>query len=87
MEICSNCFKKSSQASPFCPYCGYPNIDIGLKRCAKGHIIYKTYKNYPFCHHLENLGKSLINRQTAEDTEGMQNFISMQSVRGNVILS
>ena len=70
MEICSNCFKKSSQAYPFCPFCGYPNIDIGLKRCTKGHIIYETYKNCPYCHHMENLGKSLINRDVAEDTEG-----------------
>lgn len=69
MEICSNCLKKSSQAYPFCPYCGYSNIDIGLKRCTKGHIIYETYKNCPFCAHLENLGKSLVNRQAAGDTE------------------
>jgi hypothetical protein len=71
MEICSNCFKKSLQSSPFCPYCGYPNIDIGLKRCGKGHIIYETYKNCPFCHHLENLGKSLLDPQTepGEDTK------------------
>lgn len=75
MEICSNCFKKSSQASPFCPFCGYPNIDIGLKRCTKGHIIYETYKNCPYCHHLENLEKSLVNRQAGENTEGTQTEI------------
>jgi hypothetical protein len=71
MEICSNCFKKSLPASPFCAYCGYPHIDIGLKRCSKGHIIYETYKNCPFCHHLENLGKSLLNPQSepGEDTK------------------
>ncbi|MGD2088093.1 MAG: FHA domain-containing protein [Candidatus Aminicenantes bacterium] len=75
MEICSNCFKKSSQASPFCPYCGYPYIDIGLKRCAQGHIIYETYKNCPFCHHLENLGKSLINQPAGKNTEGIRTEI------------
>lgn len=75
MEICSNCFKKSSQASPFCPYCGYPNIAIGLKRCATGHIIYETYKNCPFCHHLENLGKSLVNQPAGENTEGTRTEI------------
>jgi hypothetical protein len=75
MEICSNCFKKSSQAYPFCPYCGYPNIDIWLKRCTKGHIIYETHNNCPFCYHMENLGKSLVNRQTAGDTERTQTEI------------
>jgi hypothetical protein len=75
MEICSNCFKKPTHAFPFCPYCGYPNIDIGFKRCTKGHIIYETYKNCPYCHHMENLGKSLINRDAAEDTEGTRTEI------------
>lgn len=75
MEICSNCFKKSSQASPFCSYCGYPNIDIGLKRCGKGHIIYETYKNCPFCHHLENLGKSLVNQSAGENAQGTRTDI------------
>lgn len=75
MEICANCFKKPSQAFPFCPYCGYPNIDIGFKRCAKGHIIYETYKNCPFCHHLENLGKSLVNQPAGENTEGSRTEI------------
>lgn len=75
MEICSNCFKKSSQVSHFCSYCGYPNIDIGFKRCSKGHIIYETYKNCPFCHHLENLGKSLVNQPPGENTEGIRTEI------------
>ena len=77
MEICSNCFKKSLQPSPFCAYCGYPNIDIGLKRCSKGHIIYETYKNCPFCHHLENLGKSLLNPlvEPGEDPQGIRTEI------------
>jgi hypothetical protein len=75
MEICSNCFKKSSQASPFCSYCGYPNMDIGFKRCSKGHIIYETYKNCPFCHHLENLGKSLVNKPAGENTQGTRTEI------------
>jgi hypothetical protein len=75
MEICSNCFKKSSQSFSFCPYCGYPHIDIGFKRCAKGHIIYETYKNCPFCHHLENLGKSLVNQPAGKNTGGTRTEI------------
>lgn len=68
MEICSNCFKKSSPEYYYCPYCGYPTMDIGLKRCSKGHIIYETYKNCPFCNQLVNLGKSLLDRETGKDT-------------------
>jgi hypothetical protein len=75
MEICSNCFKKSSQPFSFCPYCGYPHIDIGFKRCAQGHIIYETYKNCPFCHHLENLGKSLVNQPAGKNTGGTRTEI------------
>jgi len=75
MEICANCFKKSLPASPFCAYCGYPKIDIGLKRCGKGHIIYETYKNCPFCHHLENLGKTLVNQPAGENTGGTRTEI------------
>jgi len=61
MEICSNCFKKTEQSYPFCPHCGYPNIDIALKNCPKGHIIYETYKNCPFCGQMVFVGKSLLN--------------------------
>ena len=69
MEICSNCFKKTPQSNPFCPHCGYPNIEIGLKRCTKGHTIYETYKNCPFCSQMT--GNSLINQRTKKNTGEM----------------
>ena len=62
MEICSNCFKQTSQAYPFCPHCGYPNVDVGLKNCPKGHTIYETYKNCPFCGQMVFVGKSVMNK-------------------------
>ncbi len=61
MEICSNCLKSKSGEHIFCPWCGYPAGNIGLKRCNKGHIIYETFKSCLFCQQARNLGKSFLN--------------------------
>jgi len=61
MEICSNCLKTKSREHKFCPLCGYPEGNIGLKQCNKGHIIYETFKSCLFCQQAGNLGKSFLN--------------------------
>lgn len=61
MGICANCFKDVPETYLFCPFCGCPTGDIGLKQCGRGHIVYESWKNCPFCGHMENLGKSFIN--------------------------
>ncbi|GEM_PF-1244565 len=61
MELCPNCFKTIPQKYPFCPLCGFPTLDIGLKKCNNGHIIYETCRTCPICSQVGNLGKSLIN--------------------------
>lgn len=66
MEQCSNCFKNKSKEHLFCPWCGYPGVNIGLKRCGNGHIIYETFNNCPFCQQAENLGKSLLDTKRQE---------------------
>lgn len=74
MTLCSNCFREKSEAYLFCPWCGYPGGDIGLKTCNKGHIIYETFKSCVFCQQEENLGKSLLDteRQKGIPTEVVQ---------------
>jgi hypothetical protein len=71
MELCSNCFRNISREYLFCPWCGYPAGNIGLKQCNKGHIIYETFKSCVFCQQAENLGKSFLDpgRQEGVPTE------------------
>jgi len=61
MEICSNCLKSKAREHIFCPWCGYPAGNIGLKQCNKGHIIFETFKSCLFCRQAGNLGKSFLN--------------------------
>lgn len=49
MDICSNCLRKKTEEQLFCPWCGYPAWDIGLKRCNKGHVMFETFKTCIFC--------------------------------------
>jgi hypothetical protein len=37
-------------------------MEIGLKHCAQGHIIYETCRTCPFCAQINNLGKSLLSK-------------------------
>jgi len=71
MDICSNCLRKKSEEQLFCPWCGYPDGNIGLKRCNKGHVMFETFKTCIFCLQAGNLGKSFLNsnRQEAFPTE------------------
>ncbi|MGE5341975.1 MAG: FHA domain-containing protein [Candidatus Omnitrophota bacterium] len=64
MELCSNCFKQIPKEYPFCPYCGCPTIEVGLKQCTSGHIIYETCRTCPFCSQITNLGKSCLQKET-----------------------
>jgi RNA polymerase subunit RPABC4/transcription elongation factor Spt4 len=68
MEICANCLKETSTANPFCPHCGYPNRNIGIKRCARGHTIFETYKNCPFCGQMVSPGNSATDEGTKENS-------------------
>jgi hypothetical protein len=68
MEICSNCFKDIPQKYPFCPFCGSPTIEIGLKQCTQGHIIYETCRTCPVCGQITNLGKSVIGNENTAKT-------------------
>lgn len=61
MAICSNCLRKKTEDQLFCPWCGYPGRNIGLKRCSKGHLMFETFKACVFCLQEGNLGKSLLN--------------------------
>ena len=66
MDICSNCFRNKNEDHIFCPWCGYPTGDIGLKQCKHGHIIFETLKNCPFCQQGDHLGKAFLNVQRTE---------------------
>lgn len=66
MEICSNCLRSKSGEHIFCPWCGFPARDIGLKQCNKGHIIYETFKSCLFCQQAGNLGKSFLDSKMQE---------------------
>ncbi len=68
MDICSNCFRSKDGEHIFCPWCGFPTGDIGLKKCGNGHIIYETLKNCPFCLQADHLGKSCLNSKREERT-------------------
>lgn len=68
MDICSNCFRSKDGDQIFCPWCGYPTGDIGLKQCKNGHIIYETLKNCPFCQQADHLGKAFLNAKRTERT-------------------
>jgi len=74
MDICSNCLKKIDGEHLFCPWCGFPAGDIGLRACGHGHVIYETLKNCPFCLLAENLGKSRLNagKQEPAPTESVR---------------
>ena len=67
MELCSNCFKNIPEKYPFCPFCGSPNVEIGLKQCSQGHIIYETCRTCPICGQITNLGKSLLFKDTRKE--------------------
>jgi hypothetical protein len=71
MGICSNCLRKKTEEQLFCPWCGYPGWNIGLKRCNKGHLMFETFKTCIFCLQEGNLGKSFLdsNRQASYPTE------------------
>jgi hypothetical protein len=66
MEICSNCLRKKSREHLFCPWCGYPDGNTGLKRCNKGHIMYETFNTCIFCLQEGNLGKSFVSSKHRE---------------------
>ena len=66
MEICSNCLRSKSGEHIFCPWCGFPAGNIGLKQCNKGHIIYETFKSCLFCQQAGNLGKSFLDSKMQE---------------------
>lgn len=68
MDICSNCFRGKDGDHIFCPWCGYPTGDIGLKQCRNGHIIFETLKNCPFCQQADHLGKAFLNAKRTERT-------------------
>ncbi|MCP5106178.1 MAG: FHA domain-containing protein [bacterium] len=68
MEICSNCFRSKTGDHLFCPWCGFPTRDVGLKRCNKGHIIFESFKSCVFCLQAGNLGKSFLNAESQEKT-------------------
>ncbi len=49
MKTCINCFKSIPDEALFCPYCGYPQDRVEVKRCGAGHTIFITWKDCPFC--------------------------------------
>ncbi len=49
MKTCINCFKSIPDDALFCPYCGYPQDKVDIKRCAAGHLIFVSWKDCPFC--------------------------------------
>jgi rRNA maturation endonuclease Nob1 len=40
MKLCSNCFRNKPKEHLFCPWCGYPGVNTGLKMC-DGKQVYR----------------------------------------------
>ncbi len=60
MKTCLNCFRNIDDDALFCPYCGYPQGEVGLKKCPRGHLIFEAWKDCPFCAEEKIINKTLL---------------------------
>jgi len=71
MKTCLNCFKNIDDNALFCPYCGYPQEEVGLKKCPHGHVIFEAWKDCPFCAREKIINKTLLEgEETIIESEG-----------------